>query len=88
MDYPLLAPKQLAAYLRSLRRAKRLTQAALGAKLGLSQRRIATIEHDPEAVSVGQLMRVLAILDARFILRVSGKKNEPMQGSSNNDGTW
>lgn len=88
MDYPLLAPKQLAAYLRSLRRAKRLTQSALGAKLGLSQRRIATIEQDPEAVSIGQLMRLLALLDARFILRVPGKKNESMQGSSSNDGTW
>lgn len=88
MDYPLLAPKQLAAYLRSLRRAKRLTQSALGAKLGLSQRRIATIEHDPEAVSIGQLMRVLALLDARFILRATGRKNEATQGSSSNDGTW
>ncbi|HEY6516794.1 MAG TPA: helix-turn-helix domain-containing protein, partial [Steroidobacteraceae bacterium] len=64
MDYPLITPKQLAAYLRSLRRAKRLTQAALGAKLGLSQRRIATIELDPDAVSIAQMMHILALLDA------------------------
>ena len=76
MDYPLLTPKQLAAYLKSLRRSNRLTQSALGSKLGLSQRRIATIEHNPEVVSIGQLMRILALLDARLILRVAGKKSE------------
>ena len=88
MDYPLLTPKQLAAYLRSLRRAKRLTQSALGSKLGLSQRRIATIELEPEAVSIGQMMRILALLDARLILRVPGKKNEATQGPLSNDVIW
>lgn len=87
MDYPLLTSKQLAAYLRSLRRAKRLTQSALGAKLGLSQRRIATIEQDPDAVSTGQLMRILALLDARLILRVPDGKKEAAPGPSD-DGSW
>lgn len=88
MDYPLLTPKQLAAYLRSLRRAKRLTQSALGSKLGLSQRRIATIELEPETVSIGQMMRILALLDARLILRVPGKKDEATQGPPSNEITW
>lgn len=87
MDYPLLTPKQLAAYLRSLRRSKHLTQSALGSKLGLSQRRIATIEQDPEAVSIGQLMRILALLDARLILRVAGKKSETVPAPPS-DVTW
>ena len=88
MDYPLLTPKQLAAYLRSLRRAKRLTQAALGSRLGLSQRRIATIELEPDAVSIGQIMRILALLDADLILRVPGKKDEAKQGPPSNDAAW
>jgi HTH-type transcriptional regulator / antitoxin HipB len=88
MDYPLLTPKQLAAYLRSLRRAKRLTQSALGSKLGLSQRRIATIELEPDTVSIGQIMRILALLDARLILRVPGKKNEDTQSPPGSDATW
>jgi len=87
MDYPLLTPKQLAAYLRSLRRAKRLTQSALGSKLGLSQRRIATIELEPDAVSIGQIMRVLAQLDARLILRVPGKKSEAKRAPPSDD-SW
>jgi HTH-type transcriptional regulator/antitoxin HipB len=88
MDYPLLTPKQLAAYLRSLRRAKRLTQSALGSKLGLSQRRIATIELEPDAVSIGQIMRILALLDARLILRVPDKKSEATQEPPSNDAIW
>jgi HTH-type transcriptional regulator/antitoxin HipB len=86
MDYPLLTSKQLAAHLRSLRRAQKLTQSELGSKLGLSQRRIATIEHNPDAVSTGQLMRILALLDARLILRVPAKENEPVPRSDR--GTW
>jgi HTH-type transcriptional regulator/antitoxin HipB len=87
MDYPLLTPKQLAAYLRSLRRSKRLTQSALGSKLGLSQRRVATIEQDPEAVSIGQLMRILALLDARLILRVASKNSETVPAPPS-DAAW
>ena len=87
MDYPLLTAKQLTAYLRSLRRSKRLTQAALGAKLGLSQRRIATIEKDPEAVSIGQLMRILALLDARLVLRAAGEKSDTVSVPPN-DAVW
>ena len=88
MDYPLLTPGQLAAYLRSLRRSRRLTQSALGSRLGLSQRRIATIEKDPDAVSIGQLMRILALLDARLVLRIpdTGKDTKPPPRS--NEGTW
>jgi HTH-type transcriptional regulator/antitoxin HipB len=78
MDYPLLTAQQLAAQLRSLRRSKRLTQSALGSMLGLSQRRIATIEQDPETVSIGQLMRILALLDARIVLRVAGEENKTL----------
>jgi HTH-type transcriptional regulator / antitoxin HipB len=88
MDYPLLTSKQLAAYLKSLRRSKRLTQSTLGSKLGLSQRRIATIEQDPDAVSIRQLMRILALLDARLILRVPDKKNETVKAAPSEDGTW
>ena len=87
MDYPLLAPKQLAAYLRSLRRSKRLTQSALGSKLGLSQRRIATIEQDPETVSIGQVMRILALLDGRLILRVADAKSDTAPALPS-DATW
>ena len=37
MDYPILVAGQLAPHLKSLRKAKSLTQAQLGALLGLGQ---------------------------------------------------
>jgi HTH-type transcriptional regulator/antitoxin HipB len=59
---------QLAAHLRSLRKARRMTQAQLGAQIGLDQTRIAKIERDPTVVSVGQLMQLLNALRVRIVL--------------------
>jgi HTH-type transcriptional regulator / antitoxin HipB len=62
------AASQLPAHLKSLRKARHLTQAQLGAKLGLDQTRIARIERDPSVVSVGQLLQLLSALQVRIVL--------------------
>lgn len=70
MDMLLLQlPDQLGPHLRSLRRARKLTQSALAAHIGVSQARIAAIEANPGAVSVAQLMTILAALGADLALR-------------------
>ena len=69
MDYPILVAGQLAPHLKSLRKAKGLTQAQLGALLGLGQVRIAEIEKNPAAISADQLIRLLAALDTQVVLR-------------------
>jgi HTH-type transcriptional regulator/antitoxin HipB len=61
-------PSQLSAHLRSLRKIQGLTQAQLGAKVGLDQTRIAKIERDPGIVSLQQLLEILAALDVRLAL--------------------
>ncbi len=61
-------PAQLSDHLRSFRKARRLTQAQLGALVGLEQTRIAKIERDPGLVSIGQLMQLLAALQVRVAL--------------------
>lgn len=66
MGYIIQVPGQLSSHLRALRKSQNLSQAALGARLGLSQARIARIEGDPLSVSVEQLLRVLAALGARL----------------------
>jgi len=66
MGYIIQIPRQLSSHLRALRKAKNLSQAELGARLGLSQARIARIEGDPLSVRVEQLLRVLAALGARL----------------------
>ena len=76
----LQTPAQLSNHLRSFRKACGLTQAALGQLLGLDQTRIAKIERDPRLVSVGQLLKLLAVLYVRVLLQpVSDKPQAPVR---------
>ena len=68
MSKAIQTPSQLPTHLRALRRAKGLSQADLGAKLGLSQARVARIEGDPLSISVEQLLRVFSALGVRMCL--------------------
>lgn len=72
----LQTPGQLADHLRSFRKARRLTQAALGELIGLDQTRIAKIERDPQRVSVAQLLKLLAVLRVRVLLEPASDEPE------------
>jgi len=69
MDFPIHLSSQLREHLRALRKARGLTQAALGRLIGVGQARIAEIESNPGAVSVDQLMKVVSALRASLVLR-------------------
>ena len=69
MDFPLSLSTQLKQHLRSLRKTRGLTQAGLAQLLGVGQSRVADIEADPGTVSLDQLLKVLAALDAELVLR-------------------
>lgn len=69
MDYPIRFADQLKQHLRALRKTKGLTQAQLGELLGLGQVRVADIERNPSSISVAQLFKLLAALDASLLLR-------------------
>ncbi|TLY74387.1 MAG: helix-turn-helix transcriptional regulator [Gammaproteobacteria bacterium] len=76
----LQTPAQLSNHLRSLRKARGLTQAALGELAGLDQTRIAKIERNPRRVSVGQLMQLFSALHVRVLLEpVSEKSATPIR---------
>jgi HTH-type transcriptional regulator/antitoxin HipB len=62
MNFPLRIADQLQPHLRALRKRRGLTQAQLGALVGVKQARIAEIEANPGAVSLDQLTRLLAAL--------------------------
>lgn len=68
MNHLVQIPSQLSSHLRALRKARGLSQAALASRLGLSQTRVARIEGDPLAISVEQLLRVLAALGVQVSL--------------------
>lgn len=72
MDYPIQSPGQLSSHLRALRKARGLSQAQLGAALGVGQTRITRIEHDPTAISVEQFLGILNTLGVQMVLRPMG----------------
>jgi HTH-type transcriptional regulator / antitoxin HipB len=102
MDYPLLLPEQLKSHLKSLRKARGLTQLQLGRLLGLGQVRVAEIEANPAAISVDQLFKLLSVLDVSVVLRDNATHNEAVEpkvgkvvaskprelGSKSNKGRW
>jgi HTH-type transcriptional regulator/antitoxin HipB len=74
MNTPILqTAAQLSAHLRSLRKSHALTQAQLGAMLGVDQTRVAKIERNPGAISVDQLLQIIAALDAQLVLQPRSK---------------
>lgn len=69
MDYPVTLSNQIRQHLRSLRKARGLTQAGLAQLLGVVQSRVADIEASPGTVSVEQLLQVLSVLNAQVVIR-------------------
>jgi HTH-type transcriptional regulator/antitoxin HipB len=68
MNYPVSTPAQLRAVLRAMRNSRSLSQAQLGDLIGVSQRRIATIEAAPARASFDQLSRIVAALGGRLVI--------------------
>jgi len=68
MNYPVSTPAQLRAVLRAMRNSRSLSQAQLGDFIGVSQRRIATIEAAPARASFDQLSRIVAALGGRLVI--------------------
>ena len=66
--FPIQTSAQLSVHLKSLRKARGLTQSALGERLGVKQVRVAEIEKNPGSVSLDQLLELLHALDARLLL--------------------
>ncbi|MDN4587779.1 transcriptional regulator [Xenophilus aerolatus] len=68
MHYPLETGQQLAAVLKALRQSRGLTQAELGERLGVNQKRVARIEATPGVTSFDQIARIAALMGCRLVL--------------------
>jgi HTH-type transcriptional regulator/antitoxin HipB len=78
--YPVQTPAQLASYLKSLRKAKGLTQAQLGLRLGVTRARISEIETDPSNLGFSQLQRILHLLGSRLVIDTHANSTRPNAG--------
>jgi len=78
--YPIRFVSQMREHLRALRKKQGLTQAQLGAQLGVSQARIAEIEANPGLVSFEQLLKLLSHLESGFLLETGEPVLRPQLG--------
>lgn len=69
---PIATTSQLGTLLQSARKSLKLTQAQLGGRLGLSQKRMSELELAPGTLSVDQLLAICAQLG----LQVSVQRRE------------
>lgn len=71
MDTLLLqSPSQLSLHLKSLRKARNVTQAEMARRLGITQERYSQIERKPELISVERLLEIFAILSVDLLLKL------------------
>lgn len=72
MEYAALTPQQLGQILRSCRKKRRLTQSAVGSKVGVRQSQISVIEGHGAKATVETLYKVLSALGLELVLREVG----------------
>lgn len=66
--YNLVTPAQLGQLLQSTRKARKMSQATLSSRVGLSQSRVSHLEQHAEELSVSQLMTWCAVLGLELSL--------------------
>ena len=69
MEVKIPAATQIGEVLQGWRKERKLTQAQLGAKVGLSQVAVSHLEQAPEKTSVERLFRLLSALEVDLVLR-------------------
>jgi HTH-type transcriptional regulator / antitoxin HipB len=78
----LQSPSHLSLHLKSLRKARRVTQAQMAQRLHITQSRYAQIERAPESISTARFLDILAVLgvDVLLKLRQEGDSAAARQG--------
>lgn len=69
MKQVIAIPEQLGPMLKAARKTAGLTQAALAARLGVSQSRVSDMEADPRSLDLGQFLALLSLLDLEIMLQ-------------------
>lgn len=66
---PIVTPDQLGLILQGMRKSRKLSQAQLAARLGLSQNRISELERNAGTLSVEQLLAICAQLGLQLTVQ-------------------
>lgn len=82
MEFPIQTLSQLRPILQGFRKENGLTQAALAAKIGITQQSYAALEANPAAVSVERLFKVLSLLNVGVVLTSFGSQDRQRNSSA------
>ena len=74
---PATQSSHVGAILQSRRKALKLSQAQLAAKLGLSQNRLSELETRPHTLTVEQLLALLNLLGLELVIRERASAGKP-----------
>jgi HTH-type transcriptional regulator / antitoxin HipB len=88
MDYPINTSAQLRAVLRGLRKARGLSQADTGARIGVNQKRMARIESAPGVTSFDQIARVVSALGGRLVIQDATEHTDAKPNRTKQKGDW
>ena len=80
--YSVDTPQQLRTILRSMRQASGLTQAQLGERIGVTQKRIARIEAAPEVTAFDQISRMVTAMGYRLVIEEPPKHQVSEAGAT------
>lgn len=72
MKQKLSLPSQLGPILRAARKSASLSQVDLAARVGMSQKRVSSLELDPSSMTVAQLLTITAVLRVEVMLQPYG----------------
>ncbi|HVU32804.1 MAG TPA: helix-turn-helix transcriptional regulator [Opitutaceae bacterium] len=88
MDYPINTSAQLRAVLRGLRKARGLSQADTGARIGVNQKRVARIESAPGVTSFDQIARLVSALGGRLVIQDGTGPSDAKPDRTKQKGDW
>jgi len=69
-------PAQLGEVLRGRRKARRLSQGELAAKLNISQSRLSTLESDPAGITLDRLLALAGLLGLEIVIQDKAPASE------------
>jgi HTH-type transcriptional regulator/antitoxin HipB len=75
-NYPVRTDQQLSLLIKSLRKARGLTQADLAQAQGVTQQAASALERNPSTASVGRLLRTLSAMGVELVLREKEAESE------------
>jgi len=83
MRLNITASSQVGEIVRARRKAHKLSQAELAARLGISQSRLSVIEQSPESLTLDRLIALANVLGLSLVLQ-----DKPAREAKSSDPAW